>query len=157
MRVAVFASACTVAMVMTTPMPAFADQAARGKALYAEHCQVCHQPDGRGAQGIAPPLQDAIGRYAGQPSGREYLVSVPLTGMTGMVEMEGMRFLGRMPSFAGLADEDIAAVLRHVLAQFNGIGDADWLTPQWVAQIRSQGGSPGLTYAQRAKLAKGLR
>ncbi len=132
-------------------------QAAQGKALYAEHCQVCHQADGRGAMGVAPPLQDAIARYAGQQAGREYLVSVPLTGMTGMVEMEGMRFLGRMPSFAGLADADIAAVLRHVLAQFNGIGDADWLTPQWVAQIRSRGGSPGLTYAQRARLAKEQR
>ena len=151
MRVAAF----IVAMAMT--MPASADQTSLGKALYTEHCQVCHQPDGRGAQGVAPPLQDTIGRYADLPSGREYLVSVPLTGMTGMVEMEGTRFLGRMPSFAGLGDEDIAAVLRHVLAQFNGIGDADWLTPQWVAQIRSRGGSPGLTYARRAKLAKGLR
>ncbi len=137
--------------------PASAEQATQGKALYVEHCQVCHQADGQGAMGVAPALQDAIARYAGQQGGREYLVSVPLTGMTGMVEMDGMRFLGRMPAFAALADEDIVAVLRHVLAQFNGIGDADWLTPQWVAQIRSRGGSPGLTYAQRAKLARGQR
>lgn len=157
MRVAVSVSTCIIAMTMTVPVTTFADQAVRGKALYTENCQVCHQPDGRGAQGVAPPLQNTVGRYVDQPSGREYLVSVPLTGMTGMVEMEGMRFLGRMPSFAGLADEDIAAVLRYVLAQFNGISDADWLTPQWVAQMRSRGGSPGLTYALRAKLAKGLR
>lgn len=153
MQAAALASAFIAVMAM--PIAAAADQSTRGTALYTEHCQVCHQADGRGAQGVEPPLQDAIGRYAGLPGGREYLVSVPLTGMTGMVEMEGMRFLGRMPSFAGLTDEDIAEVLRHVLAQFNGIGDADWLTPQWVAQIRSRGGSPGLTYGQRTKLARG--
>lgn len=134
-----------------------ADQAKAGEALYAEHCQVCHQPDGRGAQGVAPPLQDAVGRYIGQAGGREYLVSVPLTGMTGMVEMDGMRFLGHMPSFAKLADAEIAAVLRHVLVRFNGIGDADWLDAAFVAQMRTRGGSPGLTYAQRGKLARGAR
>ena len=157
MRVAALTSSVLAFMAMTAPIPARADPTIRGKALYVEHCQVCHQTDGQGAQGIAPPLQATVGRYAGLPSGREYLVSVPLTGMTGMVEMEGMRFLGRMPSFASLADEDIVAVLRHILAQFNGIGDADWLTPQWVNQIRSRGGSPGLTYAQRAKLTRELR
>ena len=142
---------------LSLPVSAATDQGDRGKVLYAEHCQVCHQADGRGAQGIAPPLQNAIARYAGNPAGREYLVSVPLTGMTGMVEMEGMRFLGRMPSFAALADGDIAAVLRHVLVQFNGVADTDWLTAEWVGQMRARGGAPGLTYAQRAKLAKGAR
>jgi mono/diheme cytochrome c family protein len=124
-----------------------------GAGVYAANCVACHQPDGQGAPGVAPPLAGNVGRHVGSPEGRNYLARVPLTGMVGTITVDGVRYVGNnMPSFAALSDADIASVVGYVLRNFNGIADVDWLTPEFVAGVRQTGGTPNETHKQRGRL-----
>lgn len=124
-----------------------------GASIYATHCVACHQPDGQGAPGVAPPLASNVGRHAGTPEGRNYLVRVPLTGMVGSITVDGVRYLGNnMPSFAALSDADIASVIGHVLREFNGVAEVAWLTPEFVSGVRQTGGTPNETHKKRGRL-----
>lgn len=123
-----------------------------GASLFASHCVACHQADGQGAAGIAPPLVGAPAHYAGSEAGRGYLVRVPLTGMVGKIVVNGQSYNSNMPSFASLGDADLAAVLGYVLRQFNAVADTAWLDAELVAGVRRQGGSPNETHKLRAKV-----
>jgi mono/diheme cytochrome c family protein len=123
-----------------------------GAALFASHCVACHQADGQGAAGIAPPLVGAPGHYVGSEAGRAYLLRVPLTGMVGKIVVNGQSYNSNMPSFASLGDDQLAAVLGYVLRQFNGVADTAWLNAEAVAGVRRQGGSPNETHKLRAKV-----
>lgn len=125
-----------------------------GAGVYAAHCVACHQLEGQGAPGVAPPLAGNVGRHAASPDGRNYLARVPLTGMVGTITVDGVRYIGNnMPSFATLSDADIASVVGYVLRDFNGIADISWLTPEFVASVRQTGGTPNETHKQRGRLA----
>jgi mono/diheme cytochrome c family protein len=124
-----------------------------GAAIYATHCVACHQPEGQGAPGVAPPLAGNIGRHVTSPEGRNYLVRVPLFGMVGTITVDGIRYLGNnMPSFIALSDADIAGVVGYVLREFNGVTDISWLTPGFVTSVRQAGGTPNETHKQRGRL-----
>lgn len=124
-----------------------------GSGVYAAHCVACHQPDGQGAPGVAPPLAGNVGRHAASPEGRNYLARVPLTGMVGSITVDGVRYIGNnMPSFAALSDDDIASVVGYVLRDFNGVTDVTWLTPAFIAGVRQMGGTPNETHKQRGRL-----
>lgn len=127
-----------------------------GAAVYATHCVACHQAGGQGAPGVAPPLAGNVTRHADNGEGRTYLVRVPLTGMVGTITVDGVRYVGNnMPSFATLGDAEVAAVIGHVLREFNGVTDLAWLTPEFVAGVRKAGGTPNETHKLRGKLAAG--
>lgn len=124
-----------------------------GAALYAAHCVACHQADAQGTPGIAPPLAGRLARHAESAAGREYVVRVPLTGMVGSITVDGVRYNSNMPSFAGsLSDAQVAAILGHVLREFNGVTAADWLGPEFVQAVRRQGGTPNDTHKLRTQL-----
>lgn len=91
-----------------------------GQAIYAANCVPCHQTDGEGAPGIAPPLAGILAGRAKHEVGREFLAQILVSGMTGTLVSKGQRYVGSMPSFAGIPDADLAAVLNYVLAAFNG-------------------------------------
>lgn len=129
---------------------------ADGAALFAAHCQACHQPGAVGAPGIAPPLVGNIGRHAANEEGRRYLLRVALTGMVGSITVDGVRYTGNMPSFAAtLSDDELAAVLRHVLGTVEKVADLGWLTPEQLAAARQAGGSPNETHKIRGRLPAG--
>lgn len=142
-------AACASALAQA---PAPAD----GAALFAAHCQACHQPGAVGAPGIAPPLVGNIGRHAASEEGRRYLLRVALTGMVGSITVDGVRYAGNMPSFAAaLSDAELAAVLRHVLGSYEKVADVAWLTPEQLAAARQAGGSPNETHKMRGRLPAG--
>ena len=91
-----------------------------GQAIYAANCVPCHQTDGEGAPGIAPPLAGILAGRAKQDVGREFLAQILVSGMTGTLVSKGQRYTGSMPSFAGMSDGELAAVMNFVLAAFNG-------------------------------------
>jgi len=94
-------------------------QAADGKAIYDGNCAACHQPDGAGAVGLAPPLAGTLGKRVGTPVGRQYVPAVVVTGMAGKLVSKGITYTGIMPSWAQFSDEELAAVVNYVLSQFN--------------------------------------
>lgn len=93
--------------------------AADGKALYDAHCAACHQPDGAGAVGLAPPLAGTLGKRLASPAGRQYLPGVLIAGLAGKLESKGVVYNGIMPNWQQLSDDELAAVLNHVLTAFN--------------------------------------
>lgn len=93
--------------------------AADGKAVYESHCAACHQADGNGAVGLAPPLAGTLGGRLAAPNGRRYISGVVVNGLAGKLESRGVSYNGIMPSWAALTDEDLAAAVNYVLAAFN--------------------------------------
>lgn len=91
-----------------------------GAELYGKHCTVCHQANGEGAPGIAPPISGTLMKRANTSNGRDFLAQVMVSGMVGTISSHGMRYLGNMPSFNALSDGELASVLNHVLLAFNG-------------------------------------
>jgi len=92
---------------------------ADGAALYAAHCAACHQPDGNGTEGLAPPLAGVLQKWAKVAAGREYLAQVLVSGMVGSITSGGVKYNGNMPSAAGLSDDELSAVMGYVLSSFN--------------------------------------
>jgi caa(3)-type oxidase subunit IV len=105
--------------------PAEAAQAADwdrelGNQVFAANCVGCHQANGQGIPGAFPPLAGhAAEVYAA--GGREYLPQVLLYGLQGPIQVEGMTYNGMMPAWGHLSDDQIAAVINHVVAE---LGDA---------------------------------
>ena len=92
---------------------------AAGAELFLAHCAVCHQSDGRGVPGMYPPLADSAGYFARSKDGRAYLVHVLSFGLNGPITVHGTRYNGFMQSWVQLRDDDIAALLNHLLTAFN--------------------------------------
>ncbi len=92
-----------ILIIVLFPMICYA-QKPDGKALYAQHCQTCHQIDGAGAQNMVPPLikTDYV------LGDKTKLIKILLNGLSGE----------EMPSQAALKDSEIAAVLSYVRRSF---------------------------------------
>jgi mono/diheme cytochrome c family protein len=109
-----------IAAVCAVALAAGASTArADGKAIFVSNCAVCHQPDGKGAPGVYPPLADSIGRYVALKDGRTYLIDVVSFGMGGKIESGGESFEGDMPPWPQLSDDDVAQALNYVLTGLN--------------------------------------
>lgn len=93
--------------------------AADGKAVYDANCQSCHQADGAGAVGLAPPLAGTLGGRLATDAGRRYVSGVILAGLAGKLESKGVVYNGIMPSWQALPDADLAAVANYVVSTFN--------------------------------------
>src|SRR5258708_27537644 len=92
---------------------------AEGKSIFVANCAVGHQPDGKGAPGVYPPLAGSVGRDVALKDGRNYLIDVLSFGMGGKIESGGDSFEGDMPPWPQLSDDDIAQVLTYVLTGLN--------------------------------------
>jgi len=68
---------------------------------YLLYCRGCHLANGEGVPPDVPTLVDELGNIVSVPGGREYIVRVPGVSQTDM------------------NDEQLAAVLNWVLAEFN--------------------------------------
>lgn len=68
-----------------------------GATLYAQHCEVCHQPDGNGIRGIIPPLAGNV-RVTGDDRAQvqDFLRRI-IFGYHGGLIVNGQVYSGRMP------------------------------------------------------------
>jgi len=124
--------------------------ASPGQATYEAQCAACHQPDGTGAAGLAPPLRDHLAQYLTTEDGRAYLARILISGMVGPITVDGAPFSGLMPSFAKLDDASLAETITYVLASMNGAGGA--IAPQAVAEARKAQPTPVGTRKLRQKI-----
>lgn len=107
-----------------------------GAELFGKHCVACHQADGEGIPGLAPPLAGVLSKVAEVEVGRMYIAQVLFSGMAGTIKTRGNKFTGAMPSQSALSDHELAAVASYVLATFNGSSVV--LKPEGFAALRGK-------------------
>jgi mono/diheme cytochrome c family protein len=130
-----------------------AAQAADGAALFAQHCASCHQADGSGTVGLAPPLKGDHWLRLGAERG--YLPMVLINGLSGPIRLGSQTFVGAMPPFGPqLDDESLAAVASHVRRLQGATGEAPFTAAELQAQ-RAQPGSAPQTRLRRVQLLGG--
>ena len=92
----------------------------KGRSLYGQICVLCHQPNGVGQDGLAPPLVDSEW-VLGSP---ERLARILLHGLSGPILVNDRSYRMEMPALPGLSDEDIAAVLTYIRREWEHNADA---------------------------------
>jgi len=100
----------------------------QGRAAYAVTCAACHQADGGGLVGLAPPLVGS--RWVSEAQG--LLIRIALHGK--MEPQQQGRSLLMPPLGLGMENEQLAAVLTYVRREFGNTSDA--VTVESVAQVR---------------------
>jgi mono/diheme cytochrome c family protein/glucose/arabinose dehydrogenase len=81
-----------------------------GHNLFSATCAACHQPNGLGMGGVAPPLVDSEW-VLGSP---DRLASIVLHGVQGRIKAAGVTFDSSMPSWASFNDEQLAGILTFI-------------------------------------------
>jgi len=104
--------------------------------LFNNNCAICHQLRGAGVEGQFPRLAGRAGAIAATPDGRNFLISLVLTGMSGTVAVDGKKIVGVMPDFSAFPDEDLAAILTYVSSL--GGGKVAPFKPEEIAAARKQ-------------------
>lgn len=94
--------------------------AADGAAVYGQVCIACHQAGATGAPGLAPSLTGSLSARADAAPVRAYLASVVVHGLSGRIVVDGTTFNSAMPAQAQLSDDEVAAVLTHVVGGLAG-------------------------------------
>jgi mono/diheme cytochrome c family protein len=103
-----------------------------GRNQYLLICGACHQPNGLGLDGLAPPLRDA-GWVNGSP---ERLTRILLNGVRGPLNVKGKVWELEMPPLNILPDSDLAALMTYVRREWGHA--ASPVTPEFVAKVREQ-------------------
>ncbi len=114
----VAASALVLALSMALAQPASSDPdfvwAEQGQSVYTRSCAGCHGAEGAGIAGVFPPLAGHIPELLALEGGANYLIHTIVYGLQGPIEVDGVAYDGSMPSWNGLSEADIAAVLNHI-------------------------------------------
>jgi mono/diheme cytochrome c family protein len=108
-----------------------------GKNIYEIACLACHQPNGQGMEGLAPPL--AGSEWLRSPP--EHLIRIVLHGLRGPIKVKGQPYQLEMPTLGVLDDEQIAAALSFVRRAWGP--DLSAVSPQTVKDVRAATASRG--------------
>lgn len=93
-------------------------QMAAGEKLYQTHCSACHQGEGQGLKGAFPPL--AKSDYLMEDRNRA--INTVIAGLTGEVEVNGVKYNAVMPNFAYLKDDEVANIITYVMNSWGNKG-----------------------------------
>jgi putative membrane-bound dehydrogenase-like protein len=116
------------------PPPLTAGELARfnaGKTVFTTVCASCHLLDGRGQDGLAPPLLDSDW-ILGSP---QATVRIIMHGLSGAISVSGRNYIGEMPGLGALDDEQIASVLTYLRREWGHT--ASPVDPELVKSIRA--------------------
>lgn len=111
---------------------------ARGKLAYATYCVNCHQANGAGAVGIAPPLAGSEWVLADGPN---RLIRIPYLGLTGPITVKGVEYNMAMLAIAaggGMTEQQVADVLTYIRMDWGHKVAKPLVTPEQVIQVRAE-------------------
>ncbi len=103
-----------------------------GRQVFSQVCAVCHQPNGLGRDGLAPPLDGS----AWVDGSEKRVVRIALHGLDGAVTVNGNVYQMDMPPMGTLSDEDLASALTYVRRKWSQNGGP--VEPSTVAAIRAE-------------------
>src|SRR5258708_15812806 len=125
---------------------------ALGARTYDTYCRGCHQRSGRGITGGFPPLAGHAPQLLAQKGGA-YMARLVLFGLSGAIEVEGAPYNGMMPAWSSLKDDEIAAVIDHVLTTWGNEAllpkDFKPIVPSDIAAARAEKLTSEQVYAMR--------
>jgi mono/diheme cytochrome c family protein len=111
------------------------DSKSKGRMIFQKICAACHQQDGAGKDGVAPPL---VGSEWVKAASGERLVRIVLNGLNGPIQVRDKTWNMVMPPWReNLTDEEISMVLNYVRSQWGGEG-APPIKPDVAAAARLQ-------------------
>ncbi|HEY3915959.1 MAG TPA: cytochrome c [Verrucomicrobiae bacterium] len=109
-------------------------QIAIGRDIFNKTCSACHQPNGLGKEGTAPPLVGS--EWVLAPTAAR-IVNIPLNGLTGPISVKGKDWNLTMTPFRdNYNDEQIAAVLTFIRTRL-GDNKAGPVSPDMVKAARA--------------------
>jgi mono/diheme cytochrome c family protein len=125
-----------------------------GEQIFKGECTACHQADGSGAVGLAPPLHDTLKGFYATPQGRGYLSQIVISGMAGPIKSQAQFWNGVMPNFTQHSDAELASTLNYVLSTFNGVSvkDTQLITAAQLAEAHKRAPTAGETRQLRQQL-----
>lgn len=94
-----------------------------GRVIFGEYCAACHQPDGKGLEGVAPGLVKSDW-VTGDP---DVLIAVAMHGLAGPIQVNGKAVGGVppiMPPHHFLDDRQMADILTYVRNAWGNKADA---------------------------------
>ena len=103
-----------------------------GRAQYPLICGACHQPNGLGLDGLAPPLADSEWT-TGSP---ERLARIALHGVRGPMNVKGRLWGMEVPRVYILTDQEIASLLTYIRREWGHTASA--ITPEFIAKVRKE-------------------
>ena len=116
-------------------MDGSSDPVTKGEEIFQKICAACHQKDGGGKDGLAPPLVDSDWVLT---ANGERLVRIVLNGLNGPVEVGSKTWNLAMPPLKeNLGDDQIAVVLTYVRTHLAG-NHATPIPPETVAAARKE-------------------
>lgn len=95
-------------------------------------CVTCHQANGEGLPPSFPPLKGTKDLMGDCLKHASYVIK----GLTGEIEVLGVKYNSAMPAQAGLSDLEIAAVITYERQSWGN--DYGLCTPEQVAEARKQ-------------------
>lgn len=88
---------------------------ADGKQVFTVNCVACHQASGKGLPGVFPPLDGSEWVVGDERT----LVNVLLHGVSGEITVMGNSYKGAMPAFKQLSNNELAAVVTYIRAEWS--------------------------------------
>lgn len=120
---------------MQSVMTSSSDPNAQGREIFLRICAACHQKDGDGKDGVAPPL--AGSEWVLTRGGRR-LIKIALNGMSGPIHVRDRDWNMTMPPWReNLTDDQLAVVLTYIRTQV-GTNHAEAITPELIATVREE-------------------
>jgi mono/diheme cytochrome c family protein len=128
----------------SNPKTAAGEEMAMGADVFNKTCSACHQPNGLGKEGVAPPLVGSEWVLAPGPNRIERIV---LNGLTGPINVNGKDYNLTMPPWRdNFDDKHIAAVLSYVRNNWDNKGSH--VTATQVASVRKEAHPGPMTSAE---------
>jgi mono/diheme cytochrome c family protein len=141
-----------LALSMTLLGAAYAHAESAGEAIFKSTCMACHGDGGSGIPGLAPPLAGSLGKQLGGAQGKDYLVHLALSGLSGTLRVDGQVYNGVMPPQGAMSDADLAAVLTYVSGELNAGASKFEIGAEDVSKARSSPIKPSQVYGLRKTL-----
>lgn len=107
----------------------------RGQEVFRTYCETCHNTDGNGKKGQAPPFVRSEW-VLGSPT---RMIRIPQNGLSGPIPLNGgiwNEAPAMPPMGAPLSDEDLAAVLTYIRQSWGN--KAPEVTPDQVKTVRKE-------------------